>query len=153
VSFGLFSLPAVLMGVAALAGGLWLAQRLRVQHREVEVLSTIFWQAAREETRARVFVRRFRHWRAWSLLVVITSLLWLLLNQPQLRSWDGTRHIVLLDWSVDDPQVRQRDLNDALELAARLPDADREIIAVGTQLETLLRPLEPLELARQRSQQ
>ncbi|MEO1996398.1 MAG: hypothetical protein ABGZ17_14105 [Planctomycetaceae bacterium] len=153
MSFGLFSLPAVFMGVAALAGGLWLAQRLRVQHREVEVVSTIFWQAAREETRARVFVRRFRHWRAWGFLVVITSLLWLLLNQPQTLSWDGTRHIVLLDWSVDDPQIRQRDLDDALELAAGLPDADREIIAVGTRLETLLGPQEPLELARQRSKQ
>ena len=151
MSFGLFSVTAVLGGIVALAIGLWLAQRLRVQHREVEVLTTLFWQSAMEETRARVFVRRFRHWWAWVLLVVIASLLWMLLSQPRTISWDETRHIVLIDWSVDDPQVRQQDLDVALKLAAQLPDTDREIIAVGTRLETLLRPLEPLELARQRS--
>ena len=152
MSFGLFSLTGVLAGIAALAIGLWLAQRLRVQYREVEVPTTLFWRDAVEETRARVFMRRFRHWRAWGLLVLIASLLWLLLNQPQNVSWDGTRHIVLLDWSVEDPQLRQRDLSLALQLAAGLPEADREILAVGTRLETLLQPREPLVLAQQRSQ-
>ena len=152
MSFGLFSLTAVLSGIVVLAVGLWLAQRLRVQYREVEVPTTLFWQDAVEETRARVFVKRFRHWRAWGLLVLIASLLWLLLNQPRNASWDGTRHIVLLDWSVEDPQLRQRDLSLALQLASDLPEADREIIAVGTRLATLLRPREPLILARQRSQ-
>lgn len=151
MSFGLLSATGVFLGVVALAAGLWLAQRLRVQHREVEVLSTLFWQAAIEETRARVFVRRFRHWRAWVLLVAIASLLWLLVNQPRAAS-DGTRHVVLVDWSVDDAEVRERDLETALEFTADLPEADREVIAVGSHLETLLQPHEPLELARQRNE-
>ena len=151
MSFGLFSLPTVFAGLGLLAAGLWLAQRLRVEHREVEVISTVFWQAALEDTRARVFRRRFRHWPAWSLLVLIAASLWLLLNKPQTPSWNGTRHILLLDWSVDDQQQRKRDLETALEMASRLPDADREIVAVGRHLETLLKPQEPLQMARQRS--
>ncbi len=150
MSFGLLSVTSVLLGVAALAIGLWLAQRLRVQHREVEVLSTIFWQEALQETRARVFVKRFRHWWAWVLLVAIASLLWMLIAKPETHSLDGTRHVVVVDWSVDDPQVRQNDLELAIEVAKAMPTADREIIAVGTTLQTLLRPGEPLELARQR---
>ena len=46
MSFALLSTFAVLLGILLLAIGLWLAQRLRVQHREVEVLSTLFWQSA-----------------------------------------------------------------------------------------------------------
>ena len=80
--FGLFSIPALFAGIAAIAVGLWLLQRLRVRHREVEVLTTMFWKDALQETRARVFMRRFRHWRAWALLVLIASLLWVLMAQP-----------------------------------------------------------------------
>jgi hypothetical protein len=152
VNFGLFSLPTALAGVFALAALLWIAQRLRVRHREVEVLSTMFWQAALEETRARVFVRRFRHWPAWVLLVVIASLLWLLAGRPRTTSRDGVRHIVLVDWSVDDARQRADDLDLAIDLAATLPVTDREIVAVSTELETLLHAGEPLELARLRSQ-
>ena len=89
MSFGLLSTFAVLLGIVLLAIGLWLLQRLRVQHREVTVLSTLFWQSAIEETRARVFVKRFRHWPAWVLLVAIASLLWMLLARPQSTSFDS----------------------------------------------------------------
>lgn len=153
MSFGLFSLPVVLGGIAALALGLWLAQRLRVRHREVEVISTLFWREALEETRARIFVRRFRHWWAWLLLVAITSLMWMLLSQPERVSWDRSQHVILVDWSVEDEQQRARELQMALDLAATLPVDRREIIAVTTRLETLLFPGEPLQLAASRSQQ
>ncbi|MDF1843450.1 MAG: hypothetical protein P1U77_18590, partial [Rubripirellula sp.] len=145
MSFALLSTLAVLLGVLGLATALWLAQRLRVQHREVEVLSTLFWEAAIEETRARVFVRRFRHWLAWILLVAIASLLWMLLAQPTRSPADGTKHVVLLDWSVDDAEQRQADLQLAIERAETLPMTAREIVAVGSHLETLLAAGEPIE--------
>jgi hypothetical protein len=144
-------MTTAIVGSALLAVGLWIVQRLRVQHREVEVLSTLFWQSAIEETRARVFVRRFRHWWAWCLLAAIASLLWVLLCQPQSAPLNKTQHVILLDWSVGDPQLRAQDLEIALRLAADLPAANREIIAVGLHLETLLHQQEPLELARLRS--
>ncbi len=152
MSFPFLSATAVLAGIAAIAVALWFAQRLRVQHREVEVLSTIFWQQALEETRAHVFVRRFRHWWAWALLVTIASLLWILLAAPQAHSLDGTRHVVLINRGLDDQQLRQDDWRLAMEVAGSLPVGDREIIAVGTELETLLRPGEPLTLARLRGE-
>jgi len=152
VRFGLFSVPVLIAGIATLAAALWLLQRLRVRHREVQVLTTLFWQDALEETRARVFMRRFRHWRAWALLVAIASLLWVLIGQPYTVAPDATRHVVLVDWSTDDAAVRQADLSTALDLAASLPPTHRQIIAVGTHMETLLRPLEPLHLADLRNE-
>ena len=96
MSFALLSTFAVLLGTLLLAIGLWLAQRLRVQHREVEVVSVLFWQSALEETRARVFTRRFRHWPAWLLLVAIASLLWMLLAQPPVSYTHLTLPTILL---------------------------------------------------------
>ena len=58
---GAFSLGAWFLGAAALAAGLFLLQRLRVRHRPVVVVSTLFWQEALQEARARVLVQRFRH--------------------------------------------------------------------------------------------
>ena len=152
MTFGLFSIPALFAGIAAIAVGLWLLQRLRVRHREVEVLTTLFWKDALQETRARVFTRRFRHWRAWALLVVIASLLWVLLGQPHTVAPDATQHVVLIDWSVDDAALRQEDLTTAMDLAASLPDTHRRIVAVGTRMETLLGPREPLHLASLRGE-
>lgn len=152
MNFGLFSIPAVAAGIAALAAGLWLAQRLRVRHNEVQVLTTLFWQDALKETRARVFTRRFRHWRAWVLLVAIVSLLWMLLGQPYTDAPDSTRHVVLVDWSIEDPGLRQADLSIALDFAASLPITSRRIVAVGTHMETLLAPGEPLSMASLRSE-
>ena len=125
MSFGLLSTFAVLLGIVLLAIGLWLLQRLRVQHREVTVLSTLFWQSAVEETRARVFVKRFRHWPAWVLLVAIASLLWMLLARPQSTSFDSTQHVVLIDRSVEDDEIRADDFELAIQRAASLPTSAR----------------------------
>lgn len=138
MSFSLLSTFAVLLGMLLLAIGLWLAQRLRVQHREVEVLSTLFWQSALEETRARVFTKRFRHWPAWLLLVAISCLLWMLMAQPQTAAFNSTQHVVLLDRSVNDAATRTADLELAIERASSLPTSAREIIAVDGHLKTLL---------------
>lgn len=151
MSFALMSLFGALVGVAVLAVGLWFAQRLRVQHREVEVISTLFWRAAVEETKTRVFVQRFRHWWAWLLLVAIASFLWMLMLQPRANPSDRTKHIVLLDWSVEDEETRTNDLQMAMDLAATFPISAREIVAVGNHLETLVACNEPIEFARIRS--
>ncbi|MEM7476284.1 MAG: hypothetical protein AAF483_14920 [Planctomycetota bacterium] len=153
MSFALLPILGVLIGILVLGLALWLLQRLRVQHQEVEVISTLFWQAALKETRARVFVKRFRHWPAWLLLLAIASLLWMLLAQPRLQSQDGLQHVVLLDWSIDDPERRASDLNTALEHAASLPVTAREIVAVGSQMRTLLASGEELQIASVRAEE
>ncbi len=97
-------------GLAALAGGLYLLQRLRVRHARVEVVTTLFWKQVLEDTHARELTQRFRHWPAWLLLVALASALWsgvaglegsvkperrtvLLLDQSSLAAvgdrWDG----------------------------------------------------------------
>ena len=151
MSFSLLSTTGVLAGIALLSLLLWLAQRLRVQHREVQVLSTLFWQAAIEETRARVLVRRFRHWPAWVLLVAIASLLWLLLATPQRDSLDGTQHVVVVDWSIEDEAIRSHDMELAIAAASSLPDNAREIVAVGSEMQTLLAAGESIDFAEIRA--
>ena len=56
-------------GLAALAGGLYLLQRLRVRHARVEVVTTLFWKQVLEDTHARELTQRFRHLPAYLLLV------------------------------------------------------------------------------------
>ena len=69
--------------LAALAGALYLLQRLRVRHREVDVATTLFWHEAVHETRARVLVQRFRHPWAYALLLAISALLWSVVGAPE----------------------------------------------------------------------
>ena len=54
MSFQLLSGGAALLGAAALAGLLFVLQRLRTRQREVEVPTTLFWHDAIEAARARV---------------------------------------------------------------------------------------------------
>ncbi|MDA8967840.1 hypothetical protein N9F76_00955 [bacterium] len=150
MTFTLLSTVATLIGIGVIALALGLLQRLRVQHREIEVVSTLFWQAAVKETRARVFVQRFRHWPAWLLLVVIATLLWLLLAGPRWTATDQMQHVVLLDGSVADPDVVALDLEIASAKASKLPLMNREIVHAGPRLETLLRRGEPVQLAKLR---
>jgi hypothetical protein len=150
MTFTLFSTLATLIGVAVIAVGLALLQRLRVQHREIEVASTLFWQAAVKETRARVFVQKFRHWPAWLLLVLIASLLWILLAGPNWSGSEQMQHVVLLDGSIADPDVAASDLDLAILKASKLPRMYREIVHAGPQLETLLRNGEPVQIANLR---
>ncbi len=147
MTFTLLSPLVILLGLAGLGLALWLLQRLRVQHREVEVISTLFWQAAIDQRRVRVFKRKFRHWPAWALLFAIASLMWVLFASPITRSLSGTQHVVLLDQSTDDVSDRQSDLDLAIERAATLPTASREIIAVHDHLQTVLAAGEPAETA------
>ena len=152
MSFGLITLFGFFAGIAALAVALWAIQRLRVQHREVEVATTLFWQEALKETRARVFVRRFRHWPAWLLLLAICSLLWMLFGQPEIQSNDSTQHVVLVDWSEGDREVRSRLLEKGKEYLEGLPVNSRELIAVDTRSRTMLSAGDDVYLASVRAE-
>ncbi len=150
MTFTLFSTLVTFIGIGVIAVGLALLQRLRVQHQEIEVVSPLFWQVAVKETRARVFVQRFRHWPAWLLLVLISSLLWILIAGPRWVASEQMQHVVLLDGSVGDPVDSAADLDLAILKASKLPMMSREIVHAGPQLQTLVRPGEPVELARRR---
>ncbi len=43
MSFGNLGAPLVIAGLLGLAGVLYLLQRLRVRHRELTVVTTLFW--------------------------------------------------------------------------------------------------------------
>jgi hypothetical protein len=142
VSFQLLPTAVVLTGVALLAGLLFVLQRLRVRHKEVVVPTTLFWRAAVQETRARVFVDRFRHPLAYLLLLLACCLLWLAFAEPVGRANRSERMtVLLLDGSAgmawgDRFERAKRTL---LEQVARLPERRAEVILCAGWPRTLLR--------------
>ena len=100
MSFANLPVGWVLAGLAALAGVLLVLQRLRVRHREVTVVTTLFWQEAVQEARARVLTDRFRHPLAYLLVLLIASLAWLAAAEPRVGGDDGRDHVLLLDASA-----------------------------------------------------
>ena len=140
-----------MLGVFAIAGVLFLLQRLRVRHQLVEVETTLFWQQALEESRARVLVQRFRHPWAYLLILAIALLLWL--SVAGLRGGDDTQrdHVVLLDGSAAMaigerfPDAVAR----ATDYVSALPESARTVVLCGGRARTVLRPgEESLLLAR-----
>jgi hypothetical protein len=93
------SLPLYLLGLPVLAGLLYLLHRLRIRHRRLEVVTTLFWQEAIEEARARVFVQRFRHPLVYAFLLLIALLLWTGFADPQLASKAQERNLILVEGS------------------------------------------------------
>lgn len=150
----LTSIPwgVALAGWAAIAGGLYLLQRLRVQHREVEVPTTLFWREAVEETRARVLVRRFRHPWAYLLLLGIGSLMWF--AAAGLRSEQGAdqQWLLVMDGSAGmDHGDRYAESLALLQAdAAALPADSREVWWMGAGTRTLLRRGEHVRLLSER---
>ena len=130
-----FGTGAFLLGLAAIAGGLYLLQRLRIQYREVEVVTTLFWKQAVEETRARALVRRFRHPFAYLLALAIGALIWLALAEPRPDRDDEIDYVLLLDGSAgmgwgDRFEHAQTLLK---EEAARLPAERRRVYFCGAE--------------------
>lgn len=148
MSFVALSLPTFLVGIAALAGVLFALHRLKVRHREVEVVTTLFWRQALEETRARVLVERFRHPWIYALLLAISALLWLAVARPRFDSWNerATEHVLWIDGSA--AMARGTRFQDALaaarQRASELPSGRRRIVLATSRLETLLAPGEDL---------
>ena len=143
MSFANLSAGWVLAGLAALAALLYALQRLRVRHRQVTVVTTLFWRVAAEEAPARTFVERFRHPWAYALILLIVSLLWLAFAGPETaRTKGGTFHVLVLDGSAGMAAgTRFKDAVAALRKhAGRLSADQRQVVWSGAGVRTLLNP-------------
>ena len=152
MSFPSIPWPALLAGWGAIAAGLFLLQRLRVRHRELEVVTTLFWREAVEDTRARVFVRSFRHPWAYLLFLAVASLLWFAASGLRLERDTGEQHVLVLDGSAGAGWAGRfeaaREL--LLEDAAALPAERREVWWCGASARLLLRRGEHVRLLEER---
>lgn len=128
------------VGLAALAGGLFFLQMLRVRHRQIEVPTTMFWREAVEESRARVLRQRFRHPWAYVLLLAIAALLWLAIAGLTAQAKQGQDYLLVLDGSVGMSHPNR--FESAVELlhadASGLPASSREVWWSGAQTQLLL---------------
>lgn len=74
-------------GLAVLtAGVLAVLQYLRIRPHRVRVITTLFWQQAADQARARTLFERFRHPRTYLLLLAACLLLLLALAKPVLNA-------------------------------------------------------------------
>lgn len=140
MSFSWMPTWAFLAGLAGLAAALFALQRLRVRHRTLIVPTTQFWREAVEETRARVFVQRFRHPWTYVLLVAIAALLWTAVAGPRAEDGDGAEHVLVLDASAA-MAVGDRfpaALEALEERVAELPRATTRVLVAGAHVRTLL---------------
>src|SRR5688572_517579 len=89
------------LGLAALAGILYVIQHLRTRHREITVPTIQFWKVAVEEAPVRKFWERFRHPWAYLLILGICSLIWLGLAEPKRdQRTSGDFYVFVLDGSA-----------------------------------------------------
>lgn len=142
MTFTSLSPLAVTAGILGLAGVLYLLQRLRVRHREIDVVTTLFWREAVQETRARVLVRRFRHPFAYLLVLLIASLLWFAFAEPKRGAEAGTHYVCLLDVSAGMGHGNRFAQTTArlVEVVDELPIERRRVLACGESARTLLAP-------------
>lgn len=140
-------------GLVALAALLFALQRLRVRHRTVIVPTTHFWREATENTRARVFVQRFRHPWAYVLILAIATLAWLAVAGPRMESNSARERVLVLDASARMAVgTRFADALAALEDRAReLPRGATRVVVAGGQVRTLLERGEELPLLQRRA--
>ncbi len=134
MNFANLSLPFVLAGAAALAGLLYVLQQLRIRYTEVAVPTAMFWREAARDAPVRVFRRRFRHWLAYLLSLLICWLLWLGLAEPRVDDPQGGQyHVLFLDGSAH--MSAPGDLDRAIELVGEdlrsLSEDQREVIWGG----------------------
>ncbi len=97
MTFALLPAWGVALGALALAGLLWLLQRLRAQPRVVRRATALLWAIAVREAPLTVRGRRFRYWLAYLLALAIALLLWLAAAQPQLTGSGGGIRVFYLD--------------------------------------------------------
>ena len=152
MSFANLSGGAVALGLAALAGLLFLLQRLRVRYQPRRVVTTLFWKEALEEARARVFVRRFRHLLAYLFILLIASLLWLGFADPQWQQGDDADHIVLVDGSAGMAFATRFDdvMATVIDQVSGLPRERRTVVLCGSRPRSLLLPGEHEQVLERR---
>ena len=141
-----------LLGLGAIAAGLYVLQRLRVRHEERVVVTTLFWREATEESRARSLIERFRHPLAYLMALLVAGLLWLGAGHPDSVRASGTRHVLLLDASAGMAAGdRFESALEALEEELAQSPRDRtEVLWCGARVRTLLAPGEDRALLRAR---
>lgn len=149
-----FQIPAaiVLAGLGVAAAVLYFLQRLRIRQQPLTVETTLFWEQAIEEARARVLVHRFRYPWVYALLLLIASALWLAFARPTIEGVSKRDEVVLIVGSqgtgnAEDLALR---VEQAEEYAAALAPSRRTVIFCGVRPRTVLRPSEPLSLLRPR---
>ncbi|MCX6877732.1 MAG: hypothetical protein NTW21_28565 [Verrucomicrobia bacterium] len=103
-------------GLAALTAGVLVAlQYLRIRPRQVRVVTTLFWQQAADQARARTLFERFRHPRTYLLLLAASLLVLLALAQPVFNAAHQIHRVVVLEAGLDMTTPDQR-FDKALEL-------------------------------------
>jgi len=142
-------------GLLGLAGLLYLLQHLRVRYRKETVTTTLFWKAALQDAPVRVFKKRFNHWWAYLLILMICSLLWIAFANPVQENDAGKDfHVLLLDGSAG--MARGDAFSQAVTQlqkdVAVLPIDNRQVIWVGADVITLLAPGEHKLLLEKRLQ-
>ncbi len=152
MSFANLSFWPTLFGLVAIAGALFALQRLRVRHRDLRVPTTMFWQEAVEEARARTLVERFRHLWAYLLVLVIAGAMWLAIADPETGSDGRVAHHVWIDASAGmaagDRFAQACDA--AAETVRSLPRGSTTVHVVGARASTVLMPGESVNLLARR---
>lgn len=124
----------LMIGLAAIAAGLYLLQRLRVRYRDHPVVTTMFWAAAVQEAPVRVFQQRFRHWLAYLLSLLLCWLLWLGFAGP-VSDVQGTAgfNILVIDGSAHAAAGNRFDESKELLLSdiSQYPSDSREVYLSG----------------------
>lgn len=141
MSFAHFGLPVTMAGMIALAGIVYLLQRLRPERRVLRLPTAALWAQAMRDTPARVLGGRFRYWLAYLLILTITLLLWLAASHPQVdpAAAGGRMQIFYLDNSAaltggsDLARARR-----ALLADVRATPADRRQVVLGDAIGTRL---------------
>lgn len=134
MNFANLSWPWLLAGAAGLAGLLYVLQQLRIRYTEVAVPTAMFWREAARDAPVRVFRRRFRHWLAYLLSLLICWLLWLGLAEPRVDDPEGGQfHVLFLDGSahMSAPGDLGRAIDRVRDDLRSLPDDQREVIWGG----------------------
>ena len=140
MSFLNLGIVPFLLGLAALATLLFFLQRLRVKFSEKEVVTTLFWKQAVEETRTRVLMLRFQYLLAYLLALAIAGMVWLAFAEPTWKQDDKMDTIFLLDGSA--PMAWGDRFEQAKSLlqkeAGRIPAARRRIYFCGADTRLVL---------------
>ncbi len=133
------SLPLFLLGIPVLAFLLFSLHRLRIRHQRMEVVTTLFWQEAIEEARARVLVQRFRHPLVYAFLLLISLLLWSGFSDPRLASDPKAQSLILVEGArVHQGSTPEDALAAVQDLLSEMPSEGRSVIWCGARERTLL---------------
>lgn len=153
MNFANFSPLTVVAGIAVLAASLYLLQRLRLRFREVDVVTILFWNSALDRSPVRTFRQKFRHLWAYLLILLICSLIWIAIAEPEWEGSGGSEfYVLLLDGSASMSREGrfEQALEDLKDDLNDLPAGNRQVIWCGSGCRTLLNPGEHALLLTQR---